>query len=104
MSNETSDPVGKRILIGLIYLGHDGAVTRQLQLHGIVTKVDEGTLCFERADGGGTFSAPNDGSLASADPEALYTLRTTGEAVSGVDYVASWAIHAAPHSRSLDKP
>lgn len=104
MSNATIDLVGKRILVGLTYLGHDGAVTRQLQLHGIVTEVEEGALRFERADGGGTFSVPNDGSPASADPEAVYTLHATGEAVSGIDYVASWTIHAASHGQSANEP
>lgn len=103
MSKETAALIGKRILVGLTYLDHDGKTAEQIQLHGVVAEVNEHTLRFQRADGGGLFSVPNDGSLAPADPEAVYTLRTTGEAVSGVDHVATWMIHRAPHRASDDE-
>ena len=91
--------VGKRILVGLTYLNANGDV--QEQLHGLISSVDEHTLTFEKADGSGQFSIPFDGQLAAADPEAIYTLRSTGEAVSGVNFVASFTIHS-PATGSQD--
>ena len=85
--------VGKKILVGLTYLNANGEVREQLQLHGPISSVGEHTLAFEKADGSGPFSIPFDGQLDSADPESVYTLRSTGEAVTGVEFVASFTIH-----------
>lgn len=85
--------VGKRILVGLTYLNANGDVREQMQLHGSIFSVGEHTLAFEKADGSGPFSIPFDGQLDSADPESVYTLRSNGEAVTGVNFVASFTIH-----------
>jgi hypothetical protein len=96
MSKPTTDLIGKHLLVGLTYLDHAGEVARQIQLHGHITQTGENTIRFERADGEGEFSVPNDGSLAPGEPEAVYKLRSTGEAVTEVDFVASWTIHPNP--------
>ncbi len=93
--------VGKRILVGLTYLNANGDVQEQVQLHGLISSVGENTLTFEKADGSGQFAIPFDGQLTAADPEAIYTLRNTGEAVSGVNFVASFTIHS-PATDSQD--
>jgi len=85
--------VGKKILVGLTYLNANGEVQEQLQLHGYISSVGDHTVAFEKADGSGQFSIPFDGQLDSADPEAVYTLRSTGESVTGVNFVASFNIH-----------
>lgn len=90
---------GKRILVGLTYLDASGEVTDQLQLHGIISRLAEHSLYFERADGGGEFSIPFDGELDVTDPDSIYTLRSTGEALTGVNFVASWTIHPNPNER-----
>lgn len=87
-----SQLVGQRILVGLTYLDADGEVREQKQLHGVIAAADENTVAFERADGAGRFSIPFDGELDTADPEAIYTLHSTGEAISGVNFVASFTI------------
>lgn len=87
---------GKRILVGLTYLNGAGEVAKQIQLHGIITRLAEHSLYFERADGSGEFSIPFDGKLELANPESIYTLRSAGESVSGVDFIASWTIHPNP--------
>jgi len=91
--------LGRRILVGLTYLDGAGEVTKQIQLHGIISRLAEHSLYFERADGSGEFSIPFDGELDAADPESIYTLRSTGESVSGVDFIASWTIHPNPDER-----
>ncbi|HEY4081864.1 MAG TPA: hypothetical protein VGM81_14325 [Burkholderiaceae bacterium] len=85
--------LGKKILVGLTYLGANGEVREQRQLHGVISDVGEHALNFEQANGSGAFSIPFDGQLDAADSEAVYTLRSTGEAVTGVDFVASFTIH-----------
>jgi len=85
--------VGKKILVGLTYLNPNGEVREQLQLHGLISNAGEHTLAFEKADGSGQFTIPFDGELDFADPESIYTLRSTGEAVSGVNFLASFTIH-----------
>ncbi len=94
MEPSTDALVGKRILVGSTFVTDDGSVARRVELHGVISKPPaDGTLCFERADGGGEFTIPYDGQLAKADPRATYTLKTTGEAVTGVDHIATFEIH-----------
>jgi hypothetical protein len=72
----------------------NGEVREQRQLHGHICEVEANTLSFEQANGAGIFSIPFDGELDSADPEAVYTLRSTAEVVTGVNFIASFTIHA----------
>lgn len=92
--------VGKRILVGLTYLDAAGLVREQVreqvQWHGLIGDVGDHTLVFEKSDGSGAFSIPFDGELDAADPAAVYTLRSTGEAVTAVDFLASFTIHSPP--------
>jgi hypothetical protein len=85
--------IGKRILVGLTYLDDAGAVREQVQHHGLITHVSESTLVFDRADGAGELSIPFEPEIDTADPEAVYTLSSTGEEVTGVDLLASWTIN-----------
>lgn len=92
MSNQTESILGKHILIGLTYLDAYGKVDKQVQLHGTITAVAGETLYFDRADGEGEFSVPFDGGLMTAEPDAIFTLKSTGEMVERVDFIASWTI------------
>jgi hypothetical protein len=99
MTNSDNSLIGKHVLVGLTYLDHAGNLASQIQLHGLITSVGDSTIRFERADDAGDageFAIPHDGSLTPADREAVYTLRSTGETVTGVDFVASWTIHPRP--------
>jgi hypothetical protein len=91
---------GKKILVGLTYLNGNGEVREQVQLHGLINGTSENTLTFERSDGEGNFSIPFDGELETSDEEAIYTLRTTGEEVTGVNFIASFTIHPPEHENS----
>ena len=88
--------LGQKILVGLTYLRANGEVREQKQLHGLICGVEAHTLSFEQANGAGIFSIPFHGELESADPEAVYTLRSTSEAITGVNFIASFTIHAKP--------
>lgn len=85
--------IGKKILVGLTYLSSDGEVSDQIQLHGLINTISENSLSFSRSDGEGDFSIPFDGDLGRAEEEAVYHLKSTGEEVSGVSYLASFTIH-----------
>lgn len=85
--------VGKRILVGLTYLTSNGEVREQVQLHGLISSVGDHALSFDKADGSGPFAIPFDGKLNSANPESVYTLRSSGESVTGVNFIASFTIH-----------
>lgn len=87
--------IGRHLLVGLTHLDEDGEVSERVELHGEITEVGEGSLSFERADEQGRFSLPyEEGVLARADPKAVFTLRSTGEEVTGVDYVATFTVSA----------
>lgn len=85
--------IGKRILVGLTYLDQAGEVSSQIQMHGLIRSTEGHTLVFDRSDGSGDFCIPFDGSLEESDPELIYTLRGTGEKVTGVHYVSTFVIH-----------
>ena len=95
MNIQESSLIGRKILVGLSYLDSNDEVAKQVQLHGSISSVGEHTLKFEQANGAGIFSIPFDGILEAADPEAVYTLRSTGESVTGVNFVASFTIYPA---------
>ena len=86
--------VGKHLLVGLTYLDGDGVVKERIQLHGIIRNVSENTIVFERADTGDEFSIPFDEeNLETGQSEAVYVLKSTGEAVENVDFISDWTIH-----------
>jgi hypothetical protein len=99
---ETRALIGKTILVGLTYLKANGKVRERKQLHGTIKAVGEHTLSFERADGSGRFAIPFDGSLEEADPDAVYKLRSTGEAVSGIHFLVSYTVHP-PKAKRMRK-
>jgi len=92
--------VGKKILIGLTYMKLDGEVREQLQLYGTILNVEGHILAFERADGQGIFTIPFDGDLEPAQRGAIYKLRSSGEAISDADFLASFTIHPPKTSES----
>lgn len=94
--------IGKHLLVGLTYLNEDNSLRNQIQLHGIISKISDNTIVFERADNGEEFSIPFDKeNLDPAQPKAVYELKSTGEAVENVDYLSSWTIHPPQEDEDL---
>lgn len=85
--------IGKKVLIGLTYVDTNNEVTSQLQLYGNIISIGDHTLVFQRSDNGNEFSIPFDGDLDESDPESIYTLKATGEEVTGVHYISTFTIH-----------
>ncbi len=71
----------------------DGSVREIKQLHGRIKSANRNTVTFQRADGEGEFCIPFDPEIEPSDPEAVYKLKSTGEAVEGVDYINTWTIY-----------
>ena len=93
--------LGKHLLVGLTYLEKDESIREQVQFHGNITAISENTVVFKRNDNGEEFSIPYDNdNLEAGDPEAVYELKSTGEAVENVDFISSWTIH--PPSEETD--
>lgn len=90
--------IGKHLLLGLTYVDCEGAVTEQVQMHGVIARIDDKGIFVDRADGDGEFSLPPD--VASLTPAAPgeYRLRSTGEVVVDPDFVSSWTINAPASS------
>ncbi len=85
--------IGKHILVGLAYMDRQGEVKHKVQTHGTITRIEKDILYLDRADGGGEFSVPFEGEPRRADPDAVFTLASTGEEVTNIDYVSTWEIH-----------
>ena len=94
--------IGKHLLVGLTYLNKDESIEERIQLHGIINGISANTISFERADNGEDCSIPFDEeSLEKGQPEAVYVLKSTGEAVENVDFISSWTIHPPQENDNL---
>jgi len=102
MSDLKEKYIGKHILIGLTYLNKDESLKERIQLHGIIKTISENTIVFKRCDNGQDFSIPFDEeNLEPGDPEAVYKLKSNGEAIESVDFISSWTIHPPKESENL---
>ncbi len=88
--------IGKTVLVGLTYVDEDDKEKDQIQLHGPIVVVSESTIVFTRSDNGEEFSIPFDeDNLEPSDTEFVYELKSTGEAVTGIDYTSLWRIQTS---------
>jgi hypothetical protein len=86
--------IGKHLLIGLTYLEKDESIRERIQLHGNIIKISYNTIVIKREDNGEEFSIPFDEEgLEPGQPEAVYELKSTGQAVENVDFISLWTIH-----------
>jgi len=79
--------IGKSILVGITY-DIDGKIRRE-QHYGTITRIQNGTLTFKEPDGK-EFTVMD--KIEAADPENIYTLKSTGEKVSGIDYTCCFYV------------
>lgn len=89
-------------MVGLTYLNEDESLREQIQLHGHICGISDSTIVFKRVDNGEEFSIPFDEeNLDPAQPEAVYELKSTGEALENVDFISSWTIHPPQEDEDL---
>ncbi len=89
---EYNDYVGKHLLISLTYLDRAGEVKHKVQMHGIITRINEAIIAVERQDNGEEFTIPADMDALRAAAEGEYRLKPSGEVVVNPDYLAVWTI------------
>ncbi len=87
-----SEYIGKRILIGLTYLDGNGQLMRQLQYHGVISRITEKGIFIRLPNGEEHCSLPPDVSVLEKASPGEYRLRSTGETVTNPDYLAQWTI------------
>jgi hypothetical protein len=87
---------GKTILVGLIFRDSNDQLVARVEKYGVITKIEDGTLVFEQANGDGEFSIPYDiESITPGKQGVAYRLESTGEVVKNVDYISTWTIQEA---------
>lgn len=88
--------IGKTILVGLIFRDANDQLVARVEKYGVITKIEDGMLVFEQANGEGEFSIPYDiESITPAQQGVVYKLESTGEIVKNVDYISTWTIQEA---------
>jgi BASS family bile acid:Na+ symporter len=93
--------VGKRLLIGLTYLEHDGTVIEQKQIHGRVIEASERRGVVIQLPDLTSFRLPPDLRAIQPARRGIYQLRATGEQVVDPDYVSTWTLtREAPEAES----
>lgn len=83
--------VGKHVLIGLTYLNDDFKVDHQEQHHGSLLQADlkDGVEIWEN-DSTKILTLPPDLRVWERARRGIYTLRSTGEEVTNLDYISTW--------------
>lgn len=94
MAND--DYIGKHLLVGLTYLDHNDEVTRQVQLHGKITRIADDGIFLEPANGEGEVWLPPALEWLKPAPPGEYQLRATGEVVVDPDYLSTWTVKSPP--------
>jgi hypothetical protein len=84
--------VGTRLLIGLTFLGYNGELIEQKQLHGIVEQITKQAGIVIRLPDGSTYRLPPDLRGIQEAPPGTYRLRATGEEVVDPDFLYTWTI------------
>jgi hypothetical protein len=89
--------LGKVVLVGLTYLGTDGAVSDQRQFFGTAVSADPRKgilLTLSGLRSGEQFNLPPDTRGIDAAAPGEYRLRATGDVVVNPDYTAVFSITA----------
>ena len=84
--------VGKHLLMSLTYLDGTGAMSQKVQLHGIITRINEAIIAVNLQDTGEEFTLPADMSALTAAPEGEYRLKPSGDIVVDPDYLVVYTI------------
>jgi len=98
--------VGKYVFVGISTCDSDENVLSRTQVHGTIKSVKGGVITLELAGAGAgnEYTLPPDvDAFEKTDPRIVYRLRSTGEEVTGVEYIATWKI-LPPGRRGADEP
>ena len=84
--------IGGRVLVGVTYVDHAGALLEQSQFHGVIEAADRDGITVRRDDGETKWLPPDLRAFERADP-GEYRLRATGEVVVDPDWLSAWTVH-----------
>jgi hypothetical protein len=82
--------IGKKLLVGITYLGVEGNPERSVEFAGVVKSVDP--LVYVDAGTGEPFTLPPEPDAFDEARPGEYRLRSTGEVVTDPDFVTSWTV------------
>jgi hypothetical protein len=87
---DLGEMIGRKLLVGIAYLGTKGHPEQSIELAGIVTSVDP-LVPVDRGTGEPFTLPPEPDAFDPARP-AEYRLRSTSEVVADPDFVTSWTL------------
>jgi hypothetical protein len=91
--SKAAEYIGKKVLIGLTYLGHDEELIEQRQCVGtILTFSNEQGIRIRLQDSDEPFALPPDPHGIQVAQPGTYRLRSTGEEIVNPDFLATWTI------------
>jgi len=101
MKFDKNEMVGKHILVGIAYRNAEGKVERVVMNHGTVVGTSGATVEYLPRGEEKTVTIPYNPSFFEAgDPDAVYTLASTGEEVTNVDIVAKFEVRKAKEQQA----
>ena len=87
--------IGKRVIVGMTYLSHEGAFLERKQFHGVVAVADARRgICIKPSCGEKVLWLPPDLRGFREAPRGQYRLRSTGEVIVDPDYLCTWTENA----------
>jgi hypothetical protein len=87
--------VGKHALVGLTYVDADGTVSSQIQIHGLITTVNETIIVMRLHGSEEEFTLPPALEAFESGQPGEYRLRSTGEVVVNPDLLGTFTITAS---------
>ncbi len=89
---EYDEYVGKHLLISLTYLQSTGEVRHKVQIHGIITRINEAVIAVDRQDSGKEFTLLAKLDALKVAAEGEYHLKPGGAVVVNPDYLCVFTI------------
>jgi hypothetical protein len=83
--------IGKRLLVGITYVGSVDGPGNKLQFVGVVTEVDPEVVIDH--DSAEPFRLPAESDAYNEAPPGEYTLHGTGEAIEDPDFMTIWTVN-----------
>ncbi len=87
--------VGRTIIIGITTLEQDGSLLEQVQMHGVIERIDANGIAIRLSDGELFMLPPDAGALKPA-PFGQYRFRSTGELVTNPDLMTTCTVTRPP--------
>lgn len=84
--------VGKHLLISMYYENNVGELLNRVQMHGIITRVNEALIAVDLQDSNEEFTLPPDLEALEEAPAGEYRLKPSGTVVINPDYLVVYTV------------